>query len=144
MIETAVWRPSWACQWPSASPSLSLPFSFAPLQMSWPPMSAPTIRTAPAVAPDAGRAAGMLLSPQVAPAVAAGREMAALVRETGRDPASLAMAFALLNPSVTAVLFGATNPGQVKANLAALSVAENLSPAGRRRLMAVGRTPDGP
>ncbi len=94
--------------------------------------------------PGAGRAAGTLTSPRLAPAVAAGRELAALARETSRDPASLAMAFALLNPTVTAVLFGATLPEQVTANLTALSVAENLSPEERRRLTAIGATPGGP
>ena len=88
--------------------------------------------------PAAGRAAGTLDSPQWASAVAAGRELAALARETGRDPANLAMAFALLNPSVAAVLFGATRPEQVTANVAALSVAQTLSPDERRRLTAIG------
>jgi aryl-alcohol dehydrogenase-like predicted oxidoreductase len=94
--------------------------------------------------PSAGRAAGTLTGPQAAPAVAAGRALAALARETGREPASLAMAFALLNPSVAAVLFGATSPGQVAANLAALSVAETLSPDERRRLSAIGAVPGEP
>lgn len=88
--------------------------------------------------PDAGRAAGMLTEPRLAPAVAAGRDLAALARDTGRDPAALAMAFALLSPWVTAVLFGATRPGQVSANLAALAVAQELSPAERQRLIAIG------
>jgi aryl-alcohol dehydrogenase-like predicted oxidoreductase len=88
--------------------------------------------------PEAGRAAGTLDSPQWASVVAAGRELAAFASETGRDPANLAMAFALLNPSVTAVLFGATRPEQVTANVAALSVAESLSPDERRRLTAIG------
>jgi len=88
--------------------------------------------------PGAGRAAGTLTSPRVAPAVAAGRELASLARETGRDPATLAMAFALLNPSVAVVLFGATRPEQVRANLAVLSVAADLTPGERRRLRAVG------
>jgi L-glyceraldehyde 3-phosphate reductase len=88
--------------------------------------------------PQAGRAAGTLDSPQWASAVAAGRELAAFAAETGRDPANLAMAFALLNPSVAAVLFGATRPEQVTANLGALSVAQSLSPDERRRLTAIG------
>jgi aryl-alcohol dehydrogenase-like predicted oxidoreductase len=88
--------------------------------------------------PQAGRAAGTVDSPQWAAAVAAGRELAAFASETGRDPANLAMAFALLNPSVAAVLFGATRPEQVTANVAALSVAESLSPDERRRLTAIG------
>jgi len=88
--------------------------------------------------PQAGRAAGTADSPQWAAAVAAGRELAAFASETGRDPANLAMAFALLNPSVAAVLFGATRPEQVTANVAAVSVAQSLSPDERRRLTAIG------
>jgi aryl-alcohol dehydrogenase-like predicted oxidoreductase len=88
--------------------------------------------------PDAGRAAGMLGQPQWAPAVAAGRDLAALARDIGADPASLAMAFALLDPSVTTVLFGATRPEQVSANLGALALAERLTPDERDRLAAIG------
>jgi aryl-alcohol dehydrogenase-like predicted oxidoreductase len=88
--------------------------------------------------PGGGRAAGTLGQPRVAPAAAAGRELAALAGETGRDPAQLAMAFALLNPTVTTVLFGATRPEQVRANVGALAVADQLTPAERDRLAAVG------
>jgi aryl-alcohol dehydrogenase-like predicted oxidoreductase len=88
--------------------------------------------------PGAGRAAGMLDQPQWAPAVAAGRELAALARDIGADPASLAMAFALLDPSVTTVLFGATRPEQISANLEALALAERLTPDERDRLAAIG------
>jgi aryl-alcohol dehydrogenase-like predicted oxidoreductase len=88
--------------------------------------------------PGAGRAAGTLGQPRAAPAVAAGRELAGLARETGRDPAHLAMAFALLNPSVTTVLFGATRPEQVGANVGALAVADQLTPDERDRLAGVG------
>ena len=88
--------------------------------------------------PGAGRAAGMLDQPQWAPAVAAGRDLAALARDIGTDPASLAMAFALLDPSVTTVLFGATRPEQVSANLGALALAERLTPDERDRLAAIG------
>jgi aryl-alcohol dehydrogenase-like predicted oxidoreductase len=88
--------------------------------------------------PGAGRAAGMLGQPQWAPAVAAGRELAALARDIGADPASLAMAFALLDPSVTTVLFGATRPEQVSANLGAFALADRLTPEERDRLAAIG------
>jgi aryl-alcohol dehydrogenase-like predicted oxidoreductase len=70
--------------------------------------------------------------------VAAGRELAALARDISADPASLAMAFALLDPSVTTVLFGATRPEQVSANLGALALAERLTQGERDRLAAVG------
>jgi aryl-alcohol dehydrogenase-like predicted oxidoreductase len=88
--------------------------------------------------PGAGRAAGMIGQPQWAPAVAAGRDLAALARHIGVAPASLAMAFALLDPSVTTVLFGATRPEQVRANLEALALAERLTPGERDRLAAIG------
>jgi aryl-alcohol dehydrogenase-like predicted oxidoreductase len=88
--------------------------------------------------PRAGRAAGALDRPLAAAAMAAGRQLAALARETGRDAAQLAIAFALLNPAVTAVLFGATRPEQVIGNLAALGVAGDLSPDEIGRLTAIG------
>jgi aryl-alcohol dehydrogenase-like predicted oxidoreductase len=87
---------------------------------------------------DQDPAAG-LADPRVRPAVAAGRELAALARETGRDPAQLAIAFTLLNPAVTTVLFGATRPEQVTANTAALAVADALTPDERDRLRGIGR-----
>jgi aryl-alcohol dehydrogenase-like predicted oxidoreductase len=89
--------------------------------------------------PAAGRAAGSLDQPPVAAAAAAGRQLAELARATGRDAAQLAMAFALLNPAVTAVLFGATRPWQVTANLGALAVAADLTPSEREQLAAIGR-----
>jgi aryl-alcohol dehydrogenase-like predicted oxidoreductase len=89
--------------------------------------------------PAAGRAAGTLADPRVRPAAAAGRELAALARETGRDPAQLAIAFTLLNPAVTTVLFGATRPEQVIANTAALAVADALTADERDRLRGIGR-----
>jgi len=88
--------------------------------------------------PGAGRAAGMIDQPQWASAVAAGRELAVLARDIGADPASLAMAFALLDPSVATVLFGATRPEQVDANLGALALAERLTADERDRLAAIG------
>jgi L-glyceraldehyde 3-phosphate reductase len=90
--------------------------------------------------PGAGRAAGTLEQPRVALGVAAGRELAALAADIGAEPASLAMAFALLNPSVTTVLFGATRPEQIHANLGALELAARLTPDERDRLAAVGRS----
>jgi len=88
--------------------------------------------------PDAGHRAGTLGQPHAAPAVEAGRELAALARDIGRDPAHLAMAYALLNPAVTTVLFGATRPEQVTASLGALEVADHLTHEDRDRLTAVG------
>lgn len=89
--------------------------------------------------PEAGRAAGQLGAPPYAAGVAAGRELAALASELGRDPAQLALAFALLNPSVTTVLFGATSPAQVAANVGAVAVAAGLTAQEAARLAAIGR-----
>jgi aryl-alcohol dehydrogenase-like predicted oxidoreductase len=89
--------------------------------------------------PRAGRAASSLGRPHSAAAEAAGRQLAALARETGTDPAQLAIAFVLLNPAVTAVLFGATRPAQIITNVAALALAGDLSPDGIQRLTAIGR-----
>jgi len=48
------------------------------------------------------------------------------------------MAFALLNPSVTTVLFGATRPEQIWSNVTALTVASELTAGERARLAAIG------
>jgi aryl-alcohol dehydrogenase-like predicted oxidoreductase len=87
----------------------------------------------------AGRAAGQLDQPRYAAGVAAGRELAALAAELGRDPAQLAMAFTLLNPSVTTLLFGATRPEQVFANVGAVALAAGLTEDECERLSAIGR-----
>jgi aryl-alcohol dehydrogenase-like predicted oxidoreductase len=89
--------------------------------------------------PEAGRAAGQLGMPRYADGLAAGVELAALAAELGRDPAQLALAFALLNPSVTTLLFGATSPAQVAANVGAIAVAARLSAEETARLQAIGR-----
>lgn len=88
--------------------------------------------------PQAGRAAGLLETQRYAAGVAAGRELAGFAAEIGRDPAQLAIAFALGNPSVTTVLFGATTPEQVRSNLAALEVASELTHDERTRLTSIG------
>jgi aryl-alcohol dehydrogenase-like predicted oxidoreductase len=88
--------------------------------------------------PAAGRAAGQLGQPRYAAGAAAGIELAALAAELGPEPSQLAMAFALLNPSVTTVLFGATTPEQVASNVGSLAVAAALSPDEVARLRSIG------
>jgi aryl-alcohol dehydrogenase-like predicted oxidoreductase len=88
--------------------------------------------------PAAGRAAGQLEAPRYASGMAAGLELAALAGELGRDPAQLALAFVLLNPSVTTLLFGATTAEQVAANVGALQVAAELTAEETARLRAIG------
>jgi aryl-alcohol dehydrogenase-like predicted oxidoreductase len=75
---------------------------------------------------EAGRAVGTLNDPRVAPALRASRELVAMGRTLGTDAAALAVAFALVNPSVATVLFGATRPEQIRRNAAALELAERL------------------
>jgi len=89
--------------------------------------------------PHEGRAAGQLDQPRYAAAAAVGRELAALAAQVGRDPAQLALAFVLLNPSVTVLLFGATSPQQVPVNVGALELAGQLTPDEVARLRAIGR-----
>ena len=88
--------------------------------------------------PDAGRAARSLEDPRLAPAIAAGRELAALARELDTTPAALAIAFTLANPAVASVLFGSTRPEQVRQNAAALDVADHLDDAQVARLKSIG------
>jgi aryl-alcohol dehydrogenase-like predicted oxidoreductase len=87
--------------------------------------------------PGAGRATGQLDQPRYAAGAAAGVRLAALAAGLGCAPAQLAMAFALLNPSVTTVLFGATTPEQVTSNIGSLAVAESLSAEDVARLRAI-------
>jgi aryl-alcohol dehydrogenase-like predicted oxidoreductase len=87
--------------------------------------------------PAAGRAAGQLDQGRYAAGAAAGVRLAALAAGLGCEPAQLAMAFALLNPSVTTVLFGATTPEQVAANVGSLAVAESLSAEDAARLRTI-------
>jgi len=89
--------------------------------------------------PQAGRAAGQLGTPRYAAGAQAGRELAALAAELGRDPAQLALAFPLLNQSVTSVLFGATSAAQVATNVRAWAVAAELTADETARLRAIGR-----
>lgn len=86
----------------------------------------------------AGRAAGTLADPRVAPAVAAAGDLTSLARELETTAAALAMAFPLSSPAVTSVLFGATSPEQVQANCAAVSLLGRLSTADLARLRRIG------
>jgi aryl-alcohol dehydrogenase-like predicted oxidoreductase len=51
----------------------------------------------------------------------------AIAGRLGQTPAAVAIAYALTNPLVASVLFGATNPEQVGQNAQALSALEQLS-----------------
>ena len=69
-----------------------------------------------------GRAVGEIDDPRFAAAREQGSRLRALAAEVGAGPAALAIAFALSNPAVATVLFGATSPAQIADNMAALEV----------------------
>ena len=70
--------------------------------------------------------------------LAAGSKLSALARDLGVRPAPLAIAFALANPRVSTVLFGATSEEQVAENVAAADLMRRLDGATRERLWAIG------
>ena len=69
-----------------------------------------------------GRAAAEIERPRFADAREQGQKLRALAAEINASPAALAIAFALANPAVTSVLFGATSPAQIAENVGALDV----------------------
>ena len=85
-----------------------------------------------------GRAAAALDDPRAAAAVAAAPGLTALAASLGTTAAALALAFPFTNADVTTVLFGATSPEQVRANCAAASLLDRLSPGDVDRLRQIG------
>jgi aryl-alcohol dehydrogenase-like predicted oxidoreductase len=84
-----------------------------------------------------GRMAGELDAPRWEAAIRAAEQLRALASELDTTPAVLAMAFALANPQVATILFGATSPEQVRENVAAAEVAEALTDDQLARLRAI-------
>ncbi len=78
--------------------------------------------------------AGQLDDPRLAAARATAERLQALAPEWGTTPAAIAVAFALANPRVATVLFGATRPEQVDENRRAVDLLETL---GAERLRGV-------
>jgi aryl-alcohol dehydrogenase-like predicted oxidoreductase len=58
--------------------------------------------------------------------VAKTRELAVLAKDLGASVAQLAIAWCLVNPRVSTVILGATNPSQLRENLAALELVPRL------------------
>ena len=85
-----------------------------------------------------GRIAARIDGRDYSEALAAGTELNRLAREIGAKPAALAIAFALLNPRVATVLFGATKPGQVGENVAAVDLKGTLDQQTLERLRTIG------
>ena len=80
---------------------------------------------------------GELENPRFEGAVAIVERLRRLARELDTTPATLAMAFALSNPSVATVLFGATSPEQLLENVRAAELAEALDEDQLARLRAI-------
>lgn len=76
-----------------------------------------------------GRLAGRTDAPAVRAGIEAGAALSGFCAERGVAPAAVAIAFALREPSVGSVLFGATAPEQIASNVAALQVAQTLTGA---------------
>ena len=73
-----------------------------------------------------GRLAGRLDDEFHQAALNAARELRVLAARLARKPAPMAIAFALLNPRVASVLFGATTPEQVVENVSAAEIASAM------------------
>jgi aryl-alcohol dehydrogenase-like predicted oxidoreductase len=73
-----------------------------------------------------GRLTGGLDDERSQRGLALAPRLGAIAERLGASPASVAIAFALLNPVVAAVLFGATSPAQLADNVAALDVLARL------------------
>jgi aryl-alcohol dehydrogenase-like predicted oxidoreductase len=84
-----------------------------------------------------GRAGADADDPGWAAARAAGRRVRAAADELGEPPSAVAIAFALANPAVVTVLFGATSPAQIADNVRALEI--TLDPPRLARIAGDGR-----
>jgi aryl-alcohol dehydrogenase-like predicted oxidoreductase len=87
-----------------------------------------------------GRLSGSMDDERYVRAVKAGRDVSALAQRLGAHPSALAIAFALLNPHVASVLFGATKPEQVRENVGAVELASSLDQGALDELRKIGST----
>jgi aryl-alcohol dehydrogenase-like predicted oxidoreductase len=73
-----------------------------------------------------GRLVGELENEAYRRALRASDDLRALAERVGARPAAMAIAFALLNPRVASILFGATTPAQVAENVNAVELRSRL------------------
>jgi aryl-alcohol dehydrogenase-like predicted oxidoreductase len=85
-----------------------------------------------------GRLSGQLESPRAQAALAVVEPLRVLAAEVDATPATLAIAFALANPRVATILFGATSPSQVRENVRAAQLVDRLSADQLAALRALG------
>jgi aryl-alcohol dehydrogenase-like predicted oxidoreductase len=87
---------------------------------------------------NAGRWTGQLDDPRLRSGHDAAVALRELAASAGTTAAALALAFPLLNPIVASVLFGATSPEQVAANVAALELLGGLDETTLAQLRGIG------
>jgi aryl-alcohol dehydrogenase-like predicted oxidoreductase len=87
---------------------------------------------------EGGRMEGARDDPAWQNAFKTGEELRAFADEHGESPASLAIAFALANPIVASVLFGATRPEQIAQNLEAVDLLDRLTGEDLTALRQIG------
>lgn len=85
-----------------------------------------------------GRLAGRLDDEFHRPAFQTASALHSLADRRGTRPAPLAIAFALLNPRVASVLFGATSPAQVEENVGAVKMAAAMDEGAIADLRRIG------
>jgi aryl-alcohol dehydrogenase-like predicted oxidoreductase len=88
-----------------------------------------------------GRMEGSREDPGWQHAVRTGAELREFANEQGESPAALALAFALANPLVASVLFGATRPEQIAQNLEAVALLHRLDGETLTGLRQIGEAP---
>ena len=86
----------------------------------------------------AGRIASDLDDPTLKPALQAVGPLRALAKRLETTPGTLAIAFALANPRIASVLFGATTPEQVAENVGAAELTSRISDAELGELRRIG------
>ena len=89
--------------------------------------------------PDAaGRLAANRHRPEWRDAFEVGRKLEALAAEMGTSPSRLAISFALANPQIASVLFGATRPEQIADNVSAVALLASMSAPELAELRSIG------
>jgi len=88
---------------------------------------------------EAGRMAPETDDPAMLAGMAAAHDLAALAERWSTDAATVAMCFALSQPRLASILFGATRPEQVDANVAAADVFAGLGDTDIAALRALAR-----
>jgi len=85
-----------------------------------------------------GRVSNRLDDPRLQQALEAGKQLRALAERVGMAPAAMAIAYALSNPDVASVLFGATSAAQVVDNASAAELLSAMDDALLKELCQIG------